>query len=72
VTYSIGDAGLGFFGILRDYNPMSMPTWGNYLDGTFDAASSNRVFTIVPEPATLALLGGLGFISLRSRRRGQS
>ena len=70
-TYSIADGGLGFFGILRDYNPVNPGTWGNYLDGTFDAGASDRVFSIVPEPATFALLGGLGFFLLRSRKSGR-
>lgn len=71
VTYTIGDAGVGggFFGILRDYNPMD--PGDNYLDGSFELIGSDNQFTIVPEPATFALLGGMGLILLRSRKSGR-
>jgi hypothetical protein len=72
VDYSIGDAGLGFFGILRDYNPANPATWVNYFDGTFNAAASDTHFRVVPEPATLVLLGsGMAFYLLRSRKNGR-
>lgn len=71
VEYSIGDAGLGFFGILRDYNPADMGTWGNYLEGTFDAASSINQLTVVPEPATFVLLGGMSLYLIRRRSFGK-
>ena len=67
VIYAIGDSGLGFFGSLRDF-----PIPGNYFDGTFDTAASDTQFTIIPEPATLALLGsGISFLCLRSRKSGR-
>lgn len=48
VTYTLGDTG-GFLGILYDGTTI--------LDGQFDVGASQNVFTIVPEPATLLMLG---------------
>lgn len=59
VTYTLGDTN-GFLGILADGTTM--------LDGSFNAIDSQRVFTIVPEPATLALLGLGGVVSLRRKK----
>lgn len=69
VVYTLGDGGAGFGGILRDYNPADMNTWGNLLEGFFNEAQSQRVFTIVPEPASLLLFGALGMAAVRTRRR---
>ena len=65
VEYMIGDYDGGFFGILRDFTPPFDPD--NYFDGTFDIASSDTQITVVPEPASLALLGGMSFFLLRRR-----
>ena len=58
VTYQIGEV-TEFMAILRD---------GQYGTGIFDAAMSDNLFTIVPEPATL-MFCGLGVILLRARKR---
>ncbi|HOK66282.1 MAG TPA: PEP-CTERM sorting domain-containing protein [Anaerohalosphaeraceae bacterium] len=68
VVYTLGDGGGGFGGILRDYNPLNPATWGNMLGGVFNEAESQRVFTIVPEPASLVLLGSMGLMVLKARR----
>ncbi len=67
VLYTLGNGGSGFGGILRDYNPLNAATWGNMLEGVFNAAESERVFTIIPEPMTLVLLGSMGLIALNTR-----
>lgn len=56
-TYSIG--GSNFFGVLKD------DTW---LEGTFDSANSDKVFTVAPEPCSLAMLAAMAAIGLRRRK----
>lgn len=68
VIYTLADGGAGFGGVLRDYNPFDMDTWGYMLAGVFNTAESDRVFTIVPEPASLAVLGVMGLVALKTRR----
>jgi hypothetical protein len=65
VTYTLG--GSNFSGNLRDYIPTFDDSY--ILGGSFNAADSQRVFTIVPEPATLLLLSGFGIISVLTRRK---
>ncbi len=69
VVYSLGNGGAGYGGLLRDYNPLNPMTWGNMLEGVFNAAESQRAFTIVPEPGTLLLLGSMGLMVFRTRCR---
>jgi len=57
VTYTLG--GGSFAGLLAN---------GNEIAGQFDAGASQNVFTIVPEPATLVLLG-LGGIAALYRKK---
>ncbi|MFH1616830.1 MAG: hypothetical protein ABIG61_17320 [Planctomycetota bacterium] len=57
--------GLGFYGILAD---------GTYYDVTsgnlhFDAANSDNVFTVMPEPGSFLLLTSLGAVILRCRKK---
>jgi hypothetical protein len=68
VVYALGDGGAGFGGILRDYDPVNPATWANMLEGVFNEAESQRVFTIVPEPTSLVVFGLLGGVVLRTRR----
>ncbi|MEJ5259612.1 MAG: PEP-CTERM sorting domain-containing protein [Anaerohalosphaeraceae bacterium] len=69
VVFSLGDGGAGYGGLLRDYSPVNPMSWNNMLGGVFNAAESQRVFTIVPEPGSLLLLGSMGLMVFRARCR---
>jgi hypothetical protein len=66
VTYTLG--GDNFGGSLRDYVP-SFDEASYILSGSFNANDSQRLFTIVPEPATLILLSGFGMAGFLTRRK---
>jgi len=60
VSYTI-PKGDDFLGILADGETV--------LDGIFDSANSQTVFTIVPEPSSLLIFSGLGIIRVFRRSR---
>ena len=65
VEYTIGNTlGGSFVGELVDY------TYFDYDLGTavFDAANSDNIFTVMPEPATISLFGLMGIFVLRRRK----
>ena len=76
VTYSLGGDTLGFNAYLRDFD------WGNWqdpsgtsvYDSTYAAPyravfqSGNNVFTVVPEPGSLAIMAVMAGFALRRRR----
>lgn len=68
-TYTIKDDGGGlFFAFLADgiwFENDIFADGGVY----FDAAASDNVFTVVPEPCSLIIMSGLSLVALRRRRR---
>lgn len=68
VTYTIGNFDGDFFGLLRDYDFMTGE--GKY-DGIFDMAASTYQLTVVPEPASFLLFGGVSLFLLRRRNRNK-
>jgi PEP-CTERM motif len=67
-----GSAATGFFGIVSD-TPLTSATISTFTDGGFVSDEGiDNVRTVVPEPATLSILGlgMLGLGAIRRRRRG--
>ena len=63
-TYTLkDDGGAGFLGDLVDGDTQ--------FDGFFDVPGSDRLFTVLPEPGTLALVATVGVIACRRRQRSK-
>lgn len=62
VTYTLGETN-AFLGILADGSTI--------LDGSFNSADSQRIFTIVPEPSSILILSGLSVLGYVRRTRKQ-